>query len=434
VIHTSPTWRRSAAVAASATALVALLTACGRADATTTGATSAAIDDKPATGTVTVWAPDGDATALDTVLEPFKADNPDVDVEVTLVPSDEYNTKLQTAIAAGTTPDIAFLYTEAQTQFIASGAFSPVPEGVVDSSTFFPGSWAAGEIDGSTYSVPWYAYTRVLIYRDDFAKAGGVSAPKTWDDWIPFLKGLEAGGAQSGLGADVGWDTYTGQTLATFAYQAGANLLSDDGNSWELDTPEMVAAAEHFAQPFTDGISAVDTPQFLDSQPYLVAGTTGSMISGPWVVATLDGTANEPGWTAAHIATAPLPAGPDSGVGQLAGGSWGVLADSKNADAAWKTIRFMSQEDTQVAQYAAAGSMPAVADAWQDPSIADQPLLDAFFTQLQDVKPLPAVTTWTEVSTLIGKELEAVARGSESAADAMKNVQAQAETIGTGSE
>ncbi|WKK72909.1 hypothetical protein Q0F99_08570 [Rathayibacter oskolensis] len=46
------------------------------------------------------------------------------------------------------------------------------------------------------------------------------------------------------------------------------------------------------------------------------------MISGPWVVATLDQTAGEEGWTASHIATAVLPAGPDNGSGQLAGGSW----------------------------------------------------------------------------------------------------------------
>ena len=434
MIQRTTAWRKRLAFTALTTVALTALTACGRTDTTSTGGSLTSIDDSPATGVVTVWAPDGDATALDDVLAPFNEDNPDVDVQVTLVPSDEYNTKLQTAIAAGTTPDIAFLYTEAQTQFIASDAFAAVPDGVADSSTFFPGSWAAGEIDGSTYSVPWYAYTRVLIYRDDLAEAGGVSAPTTWDEWIPFLKGLEAGGAQSGFGADVGWDTYTGQTLATFAYQAGANLLSADGTSWELDTPEVIEAAEYLAAPFLEGISAIDTPQFLDAQPYLVAGTTGSMISGPWVVATLDSTADEAGWTAEHIATAPLPAGPDSGVGQLAGGSWGVLADSENADAAWKTIRFMSESDTQVAQYQAAGSMPAVAAAWDDPSIADQPLLEAFFTQLSDVKALPAVTTWTEVSTLIGQELEAVARGNVTAAEAMANVQAQADAIGTGTE
>lgn len=407
------------------------LTGCGRSADTGTAAAATTVDDSAATGTVTLWAPDGDATQLDAVLADYTAENPDLDLEITLVPSDEYNTKLQTAVAAGTAPDIAFLYTEAQAQFLASDAFAPVPDGLVDSDSFFEGSWEAGERDGTTYSVPWYAYTRVLIYRSDFAEAGGVQAPTTWDETIPFFEGLEAGGAESGFGADVGWDTYNGQTLATFAHQAGAELLSDDGSEWTLDTPEMLAAAEYNTSVFADGISSPDTPQFLDAQPYLVSGKTGSMISGPWVVATLDTTAEEEGWTDAHIGTAVLPAGPDNDSGQLAGGSWGVTASSDNAASAWKVVRATAEQDTQIAQYEAAGSMPAVVDAWQDPVIADQPLLDAFFEQLQNVQPLPAVTTWTQVSTLLGQEMEKVARGSESAADALAAVQRQADSIGT---
>ncbi|MWV59187.1 extracellular solute-binding protein [Rathayibacter sp. VKM Ac-2754] len=408
------------------------LAGCGRgSDSGAAASADLTVDDSAATGTVTLWAPDGDAKQLDTVLADYEAENPDLDLEVTLVPSDEYNTKLQTAVAAGTAPDIAFLYTEAQTQFLASDAFAPVPDDLVDSDSFFEGSWDAGEYDGTTYSVPWYAYTRVLIYRSDFAEAGGVTAPTTWDETLPFFQGLEAGGAESGYGADVGWDTYNGQTLATFAHQAGADLLSDDGSEWQLDSPEMIAAAEFNASFFSSGVSSPDTPQFLDAQPYLVSGQTGSMISGPWVVATLDDTAAEEGWTASHIATAVLPAGPDSGSGQLAGGSWGVTAASDNASSAWKVVREMAQEDTQVAQYAAAGSMPAVVDAWSDPSIADQPLLTAFFTQLQDVEPLPAVTTWTQASTVLGQEMEKVARGKETAADAMAAAQQQAASIGT---
>jgi multiple sugar transport system substrate-binding protein len=248
---------------------------------------------------------------------------------------------------------------------------------------------------------------------------------------VPFFQALQRAGAVHGYGADVGWDTYNGQTLATFAHQAGATLLSADGSSWKIDDPAVIGAAEFNASFFTSGVSSPDTPQFLDSQPYLVSGKTGSMISGPWVVATLDTTAQQEGWTAAHIGTAVLPAGTDNDSGQLAGGSWGVNAASADQQAAWKVVRAMAQRDTQVAQYEAAGSMPAVVAAWDDPSIAGQPLLRPFLDQLKNVRPLPAVSTWNEVSTLLGKAMESVARGKESAADAMAAVQKQADSIGT---
>jgi len=413
-------------------ALTLLLSGCGRSASSDTPTASASIDNAAATGTVTLWAPDGDATALDKVLAGYRTANPDLDLKVTLIPSDDYNTKLQTAISSGSAPDIAFVYTEAQTQFLASKAFAAVPTGLVDSASFFPGSWAAGAYAGATYSVPWYAYTRVLIYRKDLAAAGKAAVPTTWDQTVPFLKALQDGGATKGLGADVGWDTYNGQDLAVYAYQAGATLLTSDATTWDLDNAQVISAIDYASSPFTAGVSAVDTPQFLDAQPYFVAGKTGSLISGPWVIASLDQTAKQDGWTAAHVATAVLPKGSSGGAGPLAGGSWVVSASSKNAASAWKVIQAMAQEPAQVAQFKAYGSMPAVQAAWKDQSIAGNSLYDAFFEQLKDVKPMPAVPNWNQVSTAIGKELEAVARGRETAAQAAKNLQSQADSIGVG--
>jgi multiple sugar transport system substrate-binding protein len=431
-VTTTRTERRLRTTAITAVALAAtiILSSCSRGSAPQDAVTS--VDDKPATGTVTLWAPDGDATALDKVLADYKKENPDLELEVTLIPSDQYTTKLQTAMSSGTLPDIAQVYTEAATQFTSSGSFAEVPEDLVDPSTFFSAAWDAGEHEGATYAVPWYAYTRVLIYRKDLAAAGNAKAPTTWDESMPFYKALQDGGATKGLGGDVGWDTYNGQDLATSAHQAGSTLMNADGTEWDFDNEKVIAAIEHETSPFLEGVSAVDTPQFLDAQPYFVEGKTASMVSGPWVVASLDTTANEVGWTEEHVATAPLPAGEENGSGALGGGSWVVSKDSANAESAWKVVREMAEEDTQIAQFVAYGTMPAVESAWKDPAITSNALYDAFFTQLQSIDPMPAVPTWGEVSTMIGKELEAVARGQETAAQAAKNLQSQADAIGTG--
>ncbi|WZH35218.1 MAG: extracellular solute-binding protein [Microbacterium enclense] len=423
---------RLLAVGAVALSTALVLSGCGRSADASSSSASTTVDDAPATGTVTLWAPDGDATVLGDVLTDYKKANPDLDLQITLIPSDEYNTKLQTAMAAGTGPDIAQVYTEAQSQFLASGAFAPVPDGLVDPASFFPGVWAAGQYDGTTYSVPWYAYTYALIYRKDFAAVGGATVPTTWDQTLPFFQALEKGGATKGFGAEVGWDTYTGQALQRYAVQAGQSLISDDGTSWQIDTPDAVEAITYFAQPYLSGVAAVDSPGFLDSQPYFVDGKTGSMLSGPWVIAALDGVAQQPGWTAEHVATAVQPAGPAGDVGNLGGGSWVVNKESKNAASAWKVVREMADEKTQLAQFSAYGSMPATQDAWKDDTIAGNPLFDAFFEQLKNVQPMPTATTWPQVSAAIGAELEAVARGTVTPENAAKNLQATADSIGTG--
>lgn len=408
------------------------LAGCGRNDDSAATGSAEHVDDSPAKGTVTVWAAQGDADVLDKVIKPFKADNPGLVVKTTLIPNGEYYTKLQSAIAAGKGPDVAQFFPESQAQFVDPAILRPVPDGVVDSGSFFKSLWDAGVVKDVAYTVPWYAYTYALVYRSDLAEKAGVKAPKTWDATVPFLKALQGAGARHGLGADIGWDVFNGQDVAMYAWQAGGSLMS--GGKWTLDTAEMADALTYNASFFTAKTADTSAPTFLDAQPYFVSGKTAAMITGPWVVGQLDTAAKKDGWTASHVATAPLPAGSSGSVSFSAGGSWGVLAGSGNTDAAWKLIRHMAKPSTQVAQYKAYGSLPAVISAWDDSAIAGQPLLDAFFTQLKNTRAFPQVSTWQQVATRMGKEMEAVAKGTTTAAKAASDIQAYAESVGTGTE
>ncbi|MFG2795999.1 extracellular solute-binding protein [Streptomyces pseudovenezuelae] len=406
------------------------LAGCGReGDAAASGAKK--VDASPATGTVNVWAAQGDADVLGTVVKPFRSANPDLVVKTTLIPNAEYYTKLQAAIAAGKGPDVAQFFPESQAQFLDSSTLLPVPDGLVDPGSFFTSLWDAGVVNGVAYTVPWYAYTYALVYRADLAKKAGVEAPTTWAGMEPFLKALQGAGAAHALGADIGWDIFNGQDVAMYAWQAGGSLVTSAGK-WNLNTPQMVDALDYNASFFTAGTADTSGPTFLDAQPYFVSGKTASMITGPWVIGQLDTAAKQSGWTASHVATAPLPAGASSSVSFSAGGTWGVLADSGNTDAAWKLVRYLAKPSTQVAQYKAYSSMPAVISAWDDPAIKGQPLLDAFFTQLKTTRAFPQVSTWQQVATRLGKEVEAVAKGKETAAGAAANIQAYAESVGTG--
>ncbi|MEV0638373.1 extracellular solute-binding protein [Streptomyces sp. NPDC050619] len=408
------------------------LTGCGReGDTAAAKASAKPVDDSPATGTLNVWAAQGDADVLEKVIKPFKAANPDATVKFTLIPNAEYYTKLQSAIAAGKGPDVAQFFPESQAQFLDPSILQAVPDGLVNPDSFFKSLWDAGVAEDVAYTVPWYAYTYALVYRADLAKKAGVEAPATWDDMVPFFKALQRAGAKHALGADNGWDIFNGQDIAMYAWQAGGSLLSS-GGKWTLDTPAMVDALKYNASFFTSGIADTATPTFLDAQPYFVSGKTATMITGPWVVGQLDTAAKKDGWTASHVATAPLPAGKSGSVSFSAGGSWGVLAGSGSTDASWKLVRYLSKPSTQVAQYQAYSSLPAVISAWDAPAIKDQPLLDAFLTQLKNTRTFPRVSTWQQVATRMGKEMEAVAKGTATAEKAAANIQSYAESLGTG--
>jgi multiple sugar transport system substrate-binding protein len=109
-----------------------------------------------------------------------------------------------------------------------------------------------------------------------------------------------------------------------------------------------------------------------------------------------------------------------------------VFKGSKNQDAAWKFIQWLSQPEVQVRWYKAATDLPAVQSAWHDPALADDKMLAVFGDQLKSGDSPPQVKTWTQVSAAADTILEQVVRAGMSPAEAMKSLQSTADSLGTG--
>ena len=71
----------------------------------TTAADTSATAAEPVNLKLTIWGSDLDAQVYQQRLDLFKAQNPDINVELVYIPSD-YSQKVQTMIAGGTAPDI----------------------------------------------------------------------------------------------------------------------------------------------------------------------------------------------------------------------------------------------------------------------------------------------------------------------------------------
>lgn len=428
--------RRTTLAALTAATGTLALAACGRSSEEDTGtsggsAKSTTVDDTAATGTIEFWAGGADGESLPDFLAAFKTANPDVTVNVTQIPEDDFDTKLTTAIAAGTVPDMVYLYSQTQSTMLATGAFAAVPDGLVDASSFFASAQEAALLDGKAHAVPWYVYAQVLYYRKDLAAAAGVAAPTTWDEMKTFSKAVQAKGSQFGTGLSVGWDGYTAQNLNEFVHENGGSFLSDDGSEWTIDSAECVGAAEYFGSLITDGYASADGPQFLDTTPWFTTGEIASIVNGPWLPGWLDD-ANGDGWAAEHIGAVPPPAGSAGSKANLGGGSLAVLADAANPTGAWKLVRWLSQSENQLSWYSTFGNLPSVQAAWDDPAIAGDELLTPVRDAMSSAIAVPAVSTWSQVSTIIGEQMERVARGQATAQEALQEAQSQAEDIGTG--
>ena len=240
--------------AAVLTAASLALTGCGRTDDGATGPSAAAtIDDSPATGKISLWAMGAEGEALPDFVKAFEEANPDVDIEVTAIPWDAAHNKIQTAIAGGTTPDIAMMGSTWMADF--GDAFATVPA-EIPTDDFFPGALSTTKFDDRAAGVPWYVDTRVLYYRTDLAKkAGWTEAPKTWDELQQLAADMQSkAGADWGIRLAGGADSFQGTLW--MPWSAGAELTS--GSSWTLDTPEMAKGLEYYKSFFDKGLADPD--------------------------------------------------------------------------------------------------------------------------------------------------------------------------------
>ncbi len=421
---------RPAARVALVTALaLTALTACGRSDDTGTGSTDAStLGSGEASGELTVWAMGTEGEALPDFVQDFVADNPDLDVEVVPIPWDAARDKFQTAIAAGTTPDIAMMGTTWMAEF--GDAFAPVPDGI-DTSDFFEGSVATTELDGQAVGVPWYVDTRVLYYRTDLAEqAGWTEPPADWDALQQMLTDIkDSTDAEYGIRLLAsGNDAFQGSLWAPWSN--GASLMNEDGTEWTLDTPEMAEAYEYYTSFFDQGLAdaqADRTPGATEAD--FVDGRVGAFIEGPFMMGSLEKLGGEE--FADKYATARIPAGTSST--SFAGGSnLVVFNDSDNQDAAWKLVDWLTQPEVQIDFYELTGDLPSSQSAWDDPALADDEKLAVFGEQLQDTQSPPVNTAWVQVAAAADSALERMIVSGEDPAEALAALQEQATSIGVG--
>jgi multiple sugar transport system substrate-binding protein len=140
-----------------------------------------------------VWTPenrDADVAANKALLAAFREKRPDIDVNFSVVPWDQYLTKIQAAQASGTMPDIYYQWGTNPADDYWRGISQPIDDIVqaIGESNFNEVDRTAVKADGHYTSLPLYSYGHVLWYRKDWLKAKNLPAPRTWDEWRTVMK------------------------------------------------------------------------------------------------------------------------------------------------------------------------------------------------------------------------------------------------------
>jgi multiple sugar transport system substrate-binding protein len=374
-------------------------------------------------GDLTVWAMGNEGTKLTTLADAFMKVNPGVKVSVTPVDWGQAVTKLQTAIAGGTTPDVSQMGTDMMGQFGANGTFDTVPSDI-DPSAFFQSAWNTNMVGGAVVGVPWYVETRLLYYRTDIATKAGITAPPaTWDDLKAMAKAMkDQGGAKWGISLG----TKNWQEYFPFLWSNGGDVVDASGNP-ALNSPQAVEALTFYDSFFTEGLTPKSVPEGFDITPAFVKGDNPMFFSGPWHLGLIKDAGGADFTSKWAIAPMPKKVTATSFIG---GSNMVVFKATKNRDAAWAFVKFLADPTTQALWYKTVTDLPAVQSAWQDPIVATDPNVKMFGDQLKDTKAQPVSATWSELSAAINDVLEKMTTGGLDPKAAADQMQQQAMSIG----
>lgn len=380
-----------------------------------------------------MWAIGAEGERLGPLVEWFMRENPGVRLYVQTIPWSAAHEKLITAVAGGTQPDLCQLGNTWMPEFHAMQSLAPLDSfiaasAVVKPERYFPGPWASGVFGGKVYGVPWYVETRVLFYRTDLlAEVGFPYGPRTWDELYEACRRLtvdiDGDGRQDRYGLTLPVNVW--EELLFFTWQAGGRILADDMFTPAVTSEQSKDAWRFYARFFRDGLVPVTSGLLTDLFQAFESGYYAMFFSGPWMLSQV--AQNCPRLTG-RWSVVPMPAfrTRDSWAG---GSNLVIFRKSKHKAEAWKVVEFLSRVEVQRKWYHLTSDLPAVEDAWQDSSLAANPLIQVFHEQLQHTRPAPQVPEWEQIASRINRWLEAAVYGKVTVDQAVEGLASDIESI-----
>src|SRR4051812_4369919 len=218
----------------------------------------------------------------------FKAQHPDVDVDIQTQTWGAHLTKLDAGLAGGDAPDVIELGNSEMAKYMAAGAFKRLTQSAYpNNKTWLQGLKTSAMYNGKLYGVPYYAGARAVIYRTDQYKAAGIKGtPKSLAQFVADgRKLMKKYGKDSGYSAVYFPGKYWYYAMS-FVYDYGGKSAARScgpGKGW-LKIPRGPPALNPVASVANALRRACKTNHQPDPQQALVfaKGKVGSFVGNGW--------------------------------------------------------------------------------------------------------------------------------------------------------
>ncbi|MCD9020711.1 ABC transporter substrate-binding protein [Cohnella silvisoli] len=357
------------------------------------------------------FAPEVDA--IKKLIKTFEEKNPNVTVKMEVIPYGDYETKIRTALAAGSPPDIIGLDGPTLAAYAHQDAVIPLDKymdmdgnkediaaPVLESLTY----------KGKIYAAPLNDASIGMFYNKKLFEKNGIELPSkdpqqawTWDQVLKAAQKINDP-ANKIYGIDPGWGLGEGEgstfVKLPFIWQAGGEILSPDGTQVKgfLDSPESKKGLAFFSSLYNEyKVAAKELPP-----EAFETGKLGIIVNGPWAIS---------GFATSHPE---FKLGEDWDIAPLwkdakqvtPNGSWNmaITKGSKHPDEAWMFVNWVTGVEGAKVWYQETKNLPArLSTASAFPELSEYPMNIFVEQSSKFAHPRPVTPAYPVVTSSISK-------------------------------
>ncbi|MGW8288088.1 MAG: ABC transporter substrate-binding protein [Desulfobulbales bacterium] len=370
------------------------------------------------------------------IIDIFHWENPDIKIEREIGPHSStafHDLLTQKLKNKSSDVDVFFMDVIWPPEFAAAGWAMELDDMFTaeEQQAFLPGTILANTYEGKIYGVPLFIDSGMLFYRKDLLEDYGFTPPLTWEELVLQAEKIVAGEARAGkdmVGFSGQFKQYEGLVCNMMEYILSNNgkMIDEKGKSHLTDEKTLEAVRfvrdEIIGKAASKGVLTYQEPESLD---LFIQGQAVFMRNWPygWNVSNNP----EKSRIAGKVGIARLPhfQGGES-YATLGGWQLGISNYSKNKDAAWKFIQFLTSKRIQRLYAVKAGKAPTRKALYQDQEVIRA---NPHFADMEEVfltaYPRPRSPLYPAISNILQRYFSRVISDSNSD---IKNEAVQAAT------
>ncbi len=371
---------------------------------------------------------------IKSITQEFEKANPDVRINLTLVPYDALHDKIVTAAASRSGAyDVVLIDCIWTPEFARAGFITDVTNKISQTKKddIFKGVLGSVSYKGKNYGMPWLNDTKYLFYNKKMlSEAGFTAPPKTWDELVKQAKEIKEKGLVkypiiwSWAQAEAAICDYTA-LVSSF----GGKIL-DSNDKPIFNKGAGLKALQFMVNTINEGISNPSSKEFVEEDVRRVFSQGNAAFALNWTY--MYELANNPDESnIAGNAEISIVPGSDKAVSGSVNGGMGlaIVKGTKNPDAAWDYIKYMSSKNVQM-KYSS-NALPIYKSAYDNPMVlkGQEYLVKVAKQQYQYVANRPQVSWYPELSYVLQVEIQNALNGSKSPQEALNDAVKQVNDI-----